>query len=154
MSKKFLIFARKSRHCNSEGQEKIKRALTNSAAINVLTAVIDSTTKVRDIVNHQLTQLMISALLLATGRAHLSIIHPHKFAFYYKQKRSQIVFIDIHPPANTPAKLTVADMVDKSKDKAIKVKGWSKRVMELNCEEPTECTFKILNAYSITDEQK
>jgi hypothetical protein len=99
-----------------------------------------------------LTLQIISDLM----RAHLSVVHPSKFAFVGERKNENI-FIDLDNPSKSVVQKTrVIDLVDKKSDKHIKVRLWDKLKPLPNSEKISvikqEVGVKpltILNAYSM-----
>lgn len=89
-------------------------------------------------------------------REHLSTVHPQKLAFIGERGKKN-VFIDVDSPAKNVVKyMSVRDLVDKKKDKEIKVKLWKLDRNLLNSEksEDVKPSLLILNTYSLSKEGK
>lgn len=93
-------------------------------------------------------------------REHLAMVHPQQFAFIGERKMQSV--IDLSGSNNTEEVYTrvVTDLVDKERDKEIKVKLWKEDASKLNCtveklaEEPADIKpFTILNCFSLSNEQ-
>lgn len=87
-------------------------------------------------------------------REHLSTVHPQKLAFV-GERRKKNVFIDIDNPSKSIVKyMSVIDLVDKEKDKEIKVKLWKQDKALLNSEKSVDVkpSLQILNTYSLSNE--